>query len=132
MLRQSGKPHAPHKVMYVPPLCTEKEAMTIFEYWDPVNVLVNNSKIGLQHKKLCVAVLTMAVDDLNLKGFNYKAHTIRKQAKQWFASPDMTHPFSFLRICQYLDLDPGYFVKELKPMRKKVYRHIVRATKDAI
>lgn len=132
LMQVKGRPHAPHKLMKVPPLMKEDEAMTIFEYYDPVNIIEPKSKIGLQHKKLCVAILTMAVDDLNLKAGGSKADNIRNQALFWFRSQDRTHPFSFLRLCEYLDINPQYFVRELRPMRRKVYRHIVRATKDAV
>lgn len=59
-------------------------------------------------RRLMCAILEDAVAAY-VKGANASrpSHTFR-QTRRWFGSNDRTWIFSFLRICQALDLDPQY------------------------
>jgi len=59
---------------------------------------------GSPQKALMHAVLVRAVHDLTAK---HGEHRLRTAALAWFASDDTAWPFSFVNICQALNLDAG-------------------------
>jgi hypothetical protein len=60
-------------------------------------------------RKLAVAVFCQAADDL--QKFRYERHetehAIYADARNWLASNDRSWPYSFLNICDALQLTPG-------------------------
>lgn len=66
-----------------------------------------HSSIGEQ--RLLAAVLQDAKKILT----NEKSPKHKKEAIEWFASSDQSYPFSFLSICELLDIDPARLRREL-------------------
>jgi hypothetical protein len=66
-------------------------------------------------KDLAAGILRQATEDL--RRFRSPTSGVERElyfdAHHWFASNDYTWPFSFLNVCQLLDLDPEVVREEL-------------------
>jgi len=61
-----------------------------------------------KYKKLMIAVLEAAKND----SFSRK-QVIRREALSWFTSKEEEWPFSFINICETLELDPDAMRKQI-------------------
>jgi hypothetical protein len=48
-----------------------------------------------------------------------RAQRLAREAEEWLFKDDQQWPFSFLNICNVLDIDPGYIRRGLKQFRKE-------------
>ena len=69
--------------------------------------------------RLIVAVLEDAIDcfQKHCDAQDTKTRQLFEDAAQWVASEDRTWPFSFLNICEVLNLDPSYVREGLEQHR---------------
>lgn len=66
-------------------------------------------------RELAAAVLAAAIEDLDKYRYARTRHLQRLywQAYQWIASEDRQWPFSFVNLCEFLQLQPGALREQL-------------------
>jgi hypothetical protein len=71
--------------------------------------------------RLVVAVLEDAIDcfQKHCDARDTKTRQLFEDAAQWVSSEDRTWPFSFLNICDVLNLDPAYVREGLEQHRER-------------
>lgn len=71
--------------------------------------------------RLIVAVLEDAIDcfQKHCDACDSKTRQLFEDAAQWVGSEDRTWPFSFLNICDVLNLDPSYVREGLQQHRER-------------
>jgi hypothetical protein len=67
-------------------------------------------------KSLMAAILLSALDDLKLKGYE------QARAKRYLLSKDKEQVFSFLSVCEQLELDPNLVLSYAKLGNNKVVK----------
>jgi hypothetical protein len=67
-------------------------------------------------QRLMLAVLEAAVHTFvrHAGAGTHRGRRLRLEVEEWFASDDTSWPFSFVRICQGLRLDPSYLRRGLR------------------
>ncbi len=74
-----------------------------FEEFPPVDV-------SAPEKNLLRALLVTAMADVKKKG------QVRKKALEYFFSGDQQYPFSFLQVCDYLEIDPKSVLAKVRKL----------------
>lgn len=88
-----------------------------------------NTQRTVDELRLLRAMVVCALEDLNRPTVTKHGERIRNDALEWFASDETDWPFSFLRICQYLTLDPDAVRERIAKHRAhdlRECRHVVR------
>lgn len=80
---------------------------------------VASARVGLPHRRLMLAVLQTAIDDVRStrpQGVDGRS-TLREHdgARAWVASCDRSWPFSFENVCEAVGIDPGALRRALEP-----------------
>lgn len=70
--------------------------------------------------RLVVAVLEDAIDcyQKHLNSCDPKARQLFEEAEAWVASEDRSWPFSFVNICELLNLNPGFVRRGLETWKR--------------
>jgi hypothetical protein len=65
--------------------------------------------------RLCLAILQNALDEYqtNIHAVTKSKKCIFQEAKAWFFSDDKEHTFSFISICNFIDIEPSNVRKQL-------------------
>jgi hypothetical protein len=74
---------------------------------------------------LLSAILTNAVTcfKTHIKATNPRARRLGQETEEWFFRDDPEWPFSFVSICEALNLDPDYIRRGLQQWRKTPARY---------
>ena len=72
--------------------------------------------------RLMLAVLEDAVNIYCNPRSTHRGVRAMREIEQWFASRDVSHPFSFERVCQALDLSIDYVRRGVRQARLR--RHV--------
>lgn len=70
--------------------------------------------------KLQVAILAQALQDLCKDGAGVRGVRIKRDAEAWLRSDDSSHPFTFQRICDGIDISADW-------VRKRIFKHGTRS-----
>jgi hypothetical protein len=82
----------------------------------PVNVHAARGEVALMR-----AVLEDAIDCFQKQSrkSGKRAQRLAREAEEWLFKDDQRWPFSFLNVCNVLDIDPAYIRRGLKQWREK-------------
>ena len=80
---------------------------------------------------LLSAILTDAVTCFKKHGkaTNPRARRLRRETEEWFFRNEPEWPFSFVSICEALNLDPDYIRRGLQQWRKTPARYSVKGVR---
>lgn len=81
------------------------------------------SALGDPERRLRLAVLQDALRyyQQGAGATGRRARMLYEDAADWFASSDSTEPFSFVNVCDALDLDPHYIRSGLQRWRDRTF-----------
>lgn len=80
---------------------------------------------------LLSAILTDAVTcfKTHINGTTPRARRLGQETEEWFFRDEPEWPFSFISICEALNLDPDYIRRGLQQWRKTPVRYPVKGTR---
>lgn len=64
-----------------------------------------------------VALMRAVLGDALSCLLRYRGRRLGREAEEWILSDEKAWPFSFVNICQVLDIDPGYIRHRLKRVK---------------